>query len=184
MSETSTSSMTPAARWKTLDSAGQPVLDLTTATLADLETRLIDFGKLHKGKSYRQVIQEFPDWVSWFLSHYQDSPKSEHRHIAHFTELWMDHLERDEWDLMMDPSEPSPEGPKPHPAPKAKTMAKSSISPPRKGYPIKPATPANPPPPEDLSQDVSALQTRMLRVEEVLSQILSHVQQQSGPAAS
>ena len=48
---------------------------LAALTLNDLQDAPVTFGKTHLGKTHEKVWKSDPQWVKWFLSHYQFSPK-------------------------------------------------------------------------------------------------------------
>ena len=142
------------------------------------------FGKLHKGRTFQKVLLESPDWVQWFLSHYHTSEKYEHKAFVKFAELHMDHIENVEWELMQDTGQGPTSADASQSVPATAIHSNKAMS---KGPIVDKAKVRNPEaalPSESLVKDVSAMQERMLRVEDVLGQILEHVRQSSAPSPS
>ena len=56
--------------------------DLSKFSLQELAEMKIDFGNTHRGKTYRQMWLEHQGWVKWFLAHYANSTKENHRKVV------------------------------------------------------------------------------------------------------
>ena len=65
----------------------QEVESIDHLTLETLQSEKVRFGKAHQGKTYAEVWDSAPDWIKWFLGHYQESKDLEHRKMIKFIKL-------------------------------------------------------------------------------------------------
>eukprot|EP00435_Cladocopium_sp_Y103_P027404 s2013_g6.t1 len=56
-------------------------------TLEMLKAETVKFGKAHQGKTYEMVWETAPDWIRWFLQHYDKSGDTEHRKVIKFIKM-------------------------------------------------------------------------------------------------
>ena len=83
-----------AARLQRVQAAvEQPLPDLSQYSLQQMDAFQIDFGKAHLGQTYLEVWQQDQQWVSWFVSHFQRSPKTTHRMFLHYVNLQVERAE-------------------------------------------------------------------------------------------
>jgi hypothetical protein len=53
-------------------------------SLEVLQNEKVKFGKAHLGKSYAELWETAPEWVKWFLVHYQGSSNVEHKKVIRY----------------------------------------------------------------------------------------------------
>lgn len=127
---------------------------------AELGKAPIKFGTAKKGMPFREVVKDVR-YTTWFSETYPNSQKLEHRKFLHYVKLHVEELEK-----------------APHTRPKS--AAKSTAKP--------KAQPTETPPLSESSEDeelwdklsvpnpeVGELQQRMSRMENVMEQILAHL---------
>ena len=66
---------------------------LESLSLEQMEKQVMDFGKAHVGKCYRQMWDQEQAYISWFVSHYQASTKLEHRKFLQYITCKVDRAE-------------------------------------------------------------------------------------------
>jgi hypothetical protein len=74
--------------------AASPAPELETLehlTLAELRGEKITFGKTHAGKTFEDVWLTY--WIKWFLQHFAESGKMEHRRIIKLIKLKIEEAE-------------------------------------------------------------------------------------------
>ena len=136
----------------------QEVESIDHLTLETLQSEKVRFGKAHQGKTYAEVWDSAPDWIKWFLGHYQESKDLEHRKMIKFIKLKIEAEETEG-------EQPVQARPKAKAAPKILTAASKS----------RPAPHPDACPEEPTSVEMSSLQARMTHLEHALHQILVHL---------
>lgn len=142
----------------------------------------VTFGKTHVGRSYLDMYHNEPQWMKWFLRTYDSSQKLEHQKLRHFVQIMVEQEERGETPSVLGMPEPAMQMP---------MIAKAKARP-RDRAPS-PSTRAESAQhqvtPQDLDEwsmalmapesheMITALQTRMGRMENALTEILNHVRQ-------
>ncbi len=58
--------------------------------MKDLQERTIRFGQTHRGKKFHTLVQ----YCSWFIGHWGESTKEEHREFLHFFHMYTEHMEK------------------------------------------------------------------------------------------
>lgn len=176
--------------------AEEPVLeDLSKYSLHQLQSMTVDFGQTHKGKSYLTMWQQHQKWVQWLLQHYGDSKKASHRRIVHYFHMEIERCEL-ERSIPLTDAQPSTKNQMPV-QPQTKSKAKAKMMPrvvePRADSPdqqlvLDPETeefswePVHQLMEEEetylgnLGAEVGTLQSRMDHIENMLSQVVNHIQ--------
>eukprot|EP00435_Cladocopium_sp_Y103_P052412 s757_g16.t1 len=171
-------------RLKDLQLKGEPVKhDFSHLSLSQLEETKIDFGSTHLGRTYREMWLDHQDWILWFASRYEKSGKENHQRVLHYIGLMIERAEltgtRIPMQRGMGMSVQQPAGKS-----KAKAMPKKIPHPPAEQMSIWDAEEEEfelfpdeietgmSVAPEPVSQDVSHLETRMLHMENALTQIM------------
>ena len=165
-------------------------------SLEELETHTISFGKAHLGDTFQHVWDTDQKWVHWFISHYPTSSKTSHRFFRHFVEMKVERAELTgirvpltEPIVLPEPPASSVHGntyPKAKGHPKAKAVAKSTAQPINdqvwQEVRDQAAEEYQWIHEEDMlnamieAPDVSHLETRMLNMENALSQVISQLE--------
>lgn len=181
------------ARLKAVQGAQQQEAkeNLNHLTLADLEGEIITFGDVHQGRTYQQAWSD-TEWVKFMTSRYRRSTKPAHVRFLRYVELKVEEPETQMGQLPIQPK-------KGYVAPKPKRMATSPSS----SWAI--PSGANT---VICSQDgdgdvasetemyeamitnvqlenhenIQALQTRMLSMENALQRVISHLETSIPPA--
>ena len=135
--------------------------DIDHMTLEMLLTERVRFGKAHQGKSYAEVWESAPDWIRWFLGHYQESKDVEHKKMIRFIKLRIEETEASGGEV----PQPAPVKAKVKAAPKILAASAKSRSAPHPD-----ACPEEP-----VNAEMSSLQARMTSLEHALHQILVHL---------
>ncbi|CAE7270400.1 unnamed protein product [Symbiodinium sp. CCMP2592] len=86
-----------------------PASNLSMAEVEELSLEkhgafLIDFGTKMKGRSYLECVEEAADWTKWFVEHYHDSSKRNHRIFLSFVENYVSQAEQIEVALSGEPT--------------------------------------------------------------------------------
>ena len=191
-----------------------PLTDISHYDLPQLEAMKIKFGNTHVGKTFAHMWNHEQQWVTWFVKHYPNSEKEDHRLVLRFVELKVEEAERWNHRVPVTASlkdQSNTEVNKTKGYAKAKIKAKSQIQKPtradmdaatreeleqweamealgieeeewgleeilvREGEPTKQ---------ECLEADVQSLQTRLLHMENMLQQVVSHIQASASEDAS
>ena len=154
-------------------------------SLEEMGNSRVSFGRAHVGKSFLEMWENEKAWVKWFIRTYADSQKEEHRKMVIYVEKMVQQHETDQ-------GLPPLDLPEPH---------QGIVQPRCKGYPKAKAAPAsasNMPADvmtvmsedlfdpwdvmepmtrevhrDPLPEEVQALQTRVLSIENALTEILS-----------
>lgn len=177
--------------------AEEPVLeDLSKYSLHQLQSMTVDFGQTHKGKSYLTMWQQHQKWVQCLLQHYGDSKKASHRRIVHYFHMEIERCELEGRSIPLTDAQPSTKNQMPV-QPQNKSKAKAKMMPrvvePRADSPdqqlvLDPETeefswePVHHLMEEEetylgnLGAEVGTLQSRMDHIENMLSQVVNHIQ--------
>ncbi|CAL1154048.1 unnamed protein product [Cladocopium goreaui] len=172
VSEENQQAQIPAADQETIDGL----------KLIDIKDTPVTFGKTHLGKSHEEVWHSDPEWVKWFMSHYQKSTRMEHRLMIKFIQLKVEESEAGE---AKNPQACiKPKGLPKSLAAKAKSMPSPSN---HWQLPVEPEIEAfemmseglMPPHPEttELAENVHALQERMLNLENAMQRMIALMSQ-------
>ena len=159
-------------------------------TLPELATEVITFGTKHQGETYEAAWKD-TEWVMFMLSRYQTSTKESHRRFIRFTELKIEALEKGQETIHRDLPVLPNHGRQTAKA-KAKPVAKSLATPSHTSLPdgeedwdiehIE-SEMYNPGimnvPPMVMAEDMSALQQRMLHMENALTRVIAFIENQS-----
>ncbi|OLQ00779.1 hypothetical protein AK812_SmicGene16521 [Symbiodinium microadriaticum] len=181
----STGATTLAARFARLrnPSLNLSLEELENLTLEQLQDMTIDFGKAMKGRTYLDVVENEGDWTKWFLDHFKNSEKHNHKAFTIFVEKYVKQSEQIEAELLS--AEGSAE-------PATTTMPRTAAPKPRpKAYPRHAVVSSDRGPTTDqwdllsvsgelepaLDNQVSSLATRMTQLEHVMEQVLVTLQQ-------
>lgn len=162
----------PAADQETLDGL----------KLSDIKDTPVTFGKTHLGKTHEEVWRSDPEWVKWFMSHYQKSTRTEHRLMIKFIHLKVEESEAGE--VNNPPVCAKPKGLPKSLAAKAKSMPSPSnhwqlpVDPEIEAFEMMSEGPM-PPHPEttELAENVHALQERMLNLENAMQRMIALMSQ-------
>lgn len=177
--------------------------DLSKYSILQLQNMVVDFGATHKGKTYGTMWKEHQGWVKWLLQHYGNSKKASHRRIVHYFHLEIERCELEGRQV------PLTEGQTQLPVvpaikSKAKAKAKAQIQP-VEPHPVEPDMqlvldpmteefswePVDHEPAEDfvedinyvgVNQEISTLTDRMTALENLLSQVVGHLQHATPPS--
>ena len=167
-----------------IPAAARATESLDHLTLEDLSSEVVSFGQKHSGSTYADTWQD-QEWVHFMINRYQNSQKEAHRRYLKFVELKIESLEQTQ---MIIPREPSA---KSRPVSKAKAMAKNIATPsvissldgetdwdidPETYGPVITASHVTP-----LAEDVQAMQQRMLNLENALTKVIHHLENQNFP---
>lgn len=80
--------MSLANRLKKIQEIKKPDLpSIDHHTLEQLSVMTIDFGNTHKGRTYQHMWDMEQEWIVWFLQHYGKSSKLSHRLFCRFAEM-------------------------------------------------------------------------------------------------
>ncbi|CAE7226014.1 unnamed protein product, partial [Symbiodinium necroappetens] len=145
--------------------------------LCQVEDMTIDFGKAMKGRTYLDVVENEGDWTKWFLDHFKNSEKHNHKAFMIFVEKYVKQSEQIEAELLS--AEGSAE-------PATTTSRTAAPKPKPKAYPRHAVVPSDRGPTTDqwdllsvsgelepaLDNQVSSLATRMTQLEHVMEQVL------------
>lgn len=143
----------------------QELESLDHLTLDALKAEKVSFGKAHSGKTYEEVWSSAPEWIRWFLLHYEQSRGLEHRKMIRYIKLKIESLENGEEGPQM------PVQPRAKAAPKA-LWAKAKSQPARGSVP----EPDSPWIVDDATNSrVDQIQERMGNLENALNQILIYL---------
>eukprot|EP00435_Cladocopium_sp_Y103_P036699 s2247_g9.t1 len=160
--------------------------NLDHLTLEDLSSEVVTFGQKFSGSTFADTWQD-QEWVQFMVARYQKSGKEAHRRYMRFVELKIESLEKEQLIL----PRASVANVSRLPAGKSKAMAKSiatasvissldgegdweigDMEPER----YTPMTMEVRPP---MTEDVAALQQRMLNMENALTRVINYIETQS-----
>eukprot|EP00434_Breviolum_minutum_P027646 symbB.v1.2.024453.t1/scaffold2319.1/size82456/2 len=161
----------------------EPLPDFSKMSLAELENEPITFGTAHKGQSYQEVWHSDQAWILWFTQHYGQSKKASHRQFLHFVELMVERAELTQEAVpVYEPNKHLPPASKDSgkPYPKGKCMAKPSIPPAGSDETEEDDIPSQFDmvefPNEPVNATIGHLESRMLNLENALSQVIHHLE--------
>lgn len=170
--------------------------DVSKYSILELERMEIDFGKKHLGSTFKEVWTQDQPWIVWFVGHYPNSKKASHCLFRHYVELMVERAElTDKKVPVITPKDPLPKTGvaigKPYPKPKAQSGATGSTGQ-TEGMMMPPELLAEiedeeePDPNETFeiireaeqveNSQVAHLETRMLHMENALSQVIHHLE--------
>ena len=157
--------------------------DLSHLTMEDLATEVITFGQKYVGCHFQDTWED-QEWVQFMVSRYQRSSKESHRKYIRYVELKIESMEQSQMTVP----------PRANPTrvlrsqPKAKAMAHPSGTPTSTSLPdgeedwdFEPEMLAasTTPPHIYTSEDMEAIQQRMLHMEGALSRVIRHIEDQA-----
>jgi hypothetical protein len=150
--------------------------------LEDLVTETISFGQKHQGHSYLEAWED-QEWIHFMINRYQGSTKESHRRFMRFIELKIEEMEQAQTVL---PRRQTPSGQSRLQA-RPKPMAKSLATPislqdgvddwdveSEMFIPVTTAYASG-----QTSEEMMALQTRMLNMENALTRVIHHIEEQA-----
>jgi hypothetical protein len=150
--------------------------------LEDLAGETISFGQKHQGRSYLEAWED-QEWVQFMINRYQGSTKESHRRFLRFVELKIEQLEQAQHVV---PPRQHLSGQN-RPKAQAKPMAKSLATPislqdgiddwDEESEMFIPVTTTYVQ--GQTSEEVHALQTRMLNMENALTRVIQHIEEQA-----
>jgi len=172
-------------RLKELQVPGETAkFDFSHLSLSQLEETKVDFGQAHLGRTYREMWLNHQEWLLWFAGRYEKSGKESHQKILHYVQLMVERAELAGTRIPVHKGVPSSVTPM---KPKAKAWPKKLARPPNDvisvwdadeteefevygdeieaGMSVAAAS-------EGPNSNVAHLETRMLSMENALSQIL------------
>eukprot|EP00435_Cladocopium_sp_Y103_P012399 s2062_g3.t1 len=155
-------------------------------TLAELSEETISFGQKHQGHTYLEAWED-QEWVQFMINRYQGSTKDAHRRFLRFIELKVEDMEKNQ------PVVPrsSQQGGASRLQAKSKAAPKTSAGPAPISLldgdgeddwdvasemcdPVITGYATN-----QISENVAALQTRMLHMEDALGRVIKHIEDQA-----
>ena len=164
--------------------ASQMPESLDHLRLEDLENETISFGQKHQGHSFQEAWLD-QEWVHFMLGRYQNSTKESHRRFLKYVELRVEEMENSQ--TVLPPRQTSSQGnrAKAKAKPGAKTMATPSLISLQDGdddwdvesemfIPVTTTYVQG-----QTSGEVHALQTRMLNMENALTRVIQHIEEQA-----
>eukprot|EP00435_Cladocopium_sp_Y103_P073407 s3_g43.t1 len=157
---------------------------LSHLTLEELSGEKISFGQKHQGRTHLEAWED-QEWVQFMVSRYQGSTKEAHRRFLRFVELKVEEMERSQ--AVIPRASRSGGGHQLQARPKvvAKSMATPSHISSLDGdedWDVElemyaPMTTNQQP--DLLTENVTALQARMLNMENALSRVIQHIEDQA-----
>lgn len=82
-----------------------PLPEVEGQSIQQLESKVIEFGQAHVGKTFLEVWQKEQRWVTWFVQHFQKSTKTSHRTFLHYVNLMVERAELTGEPVMVTPAE-------------------------------------------------------------------------------
>jgi len=64
-----------------------PLPDISKHTMEELGEMTIQFGNTHVGKKFKTMWTDEQPWITWFVKHYPRSEKLDHRLVLRYVEL-------------------------------------------------------------------------------------------------
>ena len=141
-------------------SSGYTLEQLRQLPLETLGAMMVNFGKNMSGRSYRQAVEEAPDWTSWVVSHLGSSQKPEHQAFILYVERYTTQGETAEAAVTGDPSG----------SPRVLLEPAGSEAPTAASWDMVTESQT-----VNLQHQVTDLQDRMSRLEQMLEQVLAHL---------
>ena len=152
--------------------------------LEDLQEEVIPFGTKHNGHTYAEAWMD-QEWVHFMLTRYQNSIKESHRRFLKFVELKIIEMESAQTVLPRQQGQNGGSRMASRPKATAKPQAAPShislqdgdedwdvesemFIPVTTGYAVNP-----------MAEDVAALQSRMLNMENALTRVIRHIEDQA-----
>ena len=157
---------------------------LSHLTLEDLSAEIVTFGQKYLGCHFRDTWED-QEWVQFMVSRYSKSTKESHRRYLRYVELKVEALEQSQETV---PPKSNPQGVLRSQA-KAKAMTRHFGTPINTSLPdgeadwdIEPETYASltmTGPNIYTQEDMRAIQDRMLHMENALSRVIRHIEDQA-----
>ena len=172
-------------RLRSLQIPASTVLEnLDHLRMEDLAMETISFGQKHLGHPYQEAWED-QEWVHFMINRYQGSNKESHRRFLKYVELKIEEMENAQTVVPPRQNTSQINRAKARPKPGAKSMATPSLIslqdgdddwdveaemfvPVTTGYATSPMT-----------EEVQALQTRMLSMENALTRVIRHIEDQT-----
>ena len=159
------------------------VESLAHLRLEDLETEVISFGQKHQGHTYLEAWAD-QEWIHFMINRYQGSTKESHRRLLRFVELKIEQMEQMQTVVPRVSQGNMSERPKARPKPVAKSLATPTSLPDgieedwdvesETFFPVTTTYAAN-----QMNEEVHALKTRMLNMENALTRVIQHIEDQA-----
>ena len=150
--------------------------------LEDLVSETVSFGQKHQGHSFLQAWED-QEWVHFMINRYQGSTKESHRRFMRFIELKIEEMEQAQI-VLPRRQNPSEQGRlQARPKPMAKSLATpTSLQDGVDDWDVEsemfiPVTTAYAS--GQTSEEMMALQTRMLNMENALTRVIHHIEEQA-----
>lgn len=171
--------------------------DISHLSLTDLQDQKVQFGQKHLGRPFHQVWEEDQEWIAFIASKYAESTKMQHRLLIRYITLKVEQHEQSQAPIRVAPPPESQVVPSQLPvglrsAPKVKAKPKAANRVPYSETVHLPDMEAE----EEewnlgtyqhgfmethpMSADMMAMQNRMLHLENALTQVIQHMEQQAG----
>ena len=157
---------------------------LSHLTLEDLSAEIVTFGQKYMGCHFRDTWED-QEWVQFMVSRYSKSTKEGHRRYLRYVELKVEALEQSQETV---PPKSNPQGVLRSQA-KAKAMTRHFGTPINTSLPdgeadwdIAPEMYASQITPDQTiytAEDMDAIQQRMLNMENALSRVIRHIEDQA-----
>lgn len=159
------------------------VEELDHLTLADLDSEVVAFGQKHAGKMFSETWGD-QEWVQFMINRYQKSTKESHRRYLKWVELKVESMEQGQ--MVVPPGTQRGCG---RAGAKAKPMAKSLATPSNTSsldgeleWDMEPEMLAHMTmgqTPYYQQEEMTALQARMLNLENALTRVIRHMEDQA-----
>ena len=149
-------------------------------SLEEMHAEPITFGRAHLGKTFLEVWTNEPRWLKWFLKTYESSSKTDHLRLIHYCSVMIERIELEASLPEMEP-EQMPVVPKAKPKPKARPATQIGSMEPPAEFPRSDEEDLESwgaVPPIETDENISALQQRMLHMENAMTEVLSHLRAQ------
>ena len=199
--------MSLSQRLKGLQMKSEPnPSDVAHLSIQDLENEMVDFGKKNCGRSYMEVWNTDQEWVAFMADRYSKSHNPAHRKFLRFVELMVQHHEEQQMPVVVQTGLGSTEGsgrvvnpPRAKANVKFQPKAKAGVAP-NSGYQEPTHFPlldeelqeeiemynslTMVPSPPSQSPEFSAMQERLLNLENALTKVVNHLETQAMEQAS
>jgi len=199
--------MSLSQRLKSLQMKTEPnSTDLAHWSLQSLENETVDFGKKNCGRSYMEVWNTDQEWVAFMVGRYSKSHNLAHRKFLRYVELMVQHHEEQQMPVVTQTGQGSTEV-SGHVANLPRAKANVKFQPKAKGGAVPNSGFQEPthfplldeeleeeiemynsltmvPPPLSQSPEFSAMQDRMLNLENALTKVVNHLETQAMEQAS
>ncbi|CAE7423916.1 RE1 [Symbiodinium sp. CCMP2592] len=152
-----------------------PTMSLSMAEIEALSLEkhgafLVNFGTKMKGRTFMDCVEEGSDWTKWFVDHYHDSGKREHKVFINFVEKYVSQAEQLEVELRGEPAVIKSDKPR-------KTSMLSQAAPKARAREDGPEIPWEMLEEPALQDQVATLNSRMSQMEQVMQEMISAIRQ-------